>query len=80
MSAGLSDREERLAALIADVAARLRPACAHMSDAEFSAMVRDIALMKFRFAEIERRPGASVSLAGGFAPDSDPTFRQKTPS
>ena len=78
MSGGLSDREERLAALIADVAARLRPACAHMSDAEFSAMVRDIALMKFRFAEIDGRPGSSVSLLDAFSPE--PESRGTPPS
>ena len=80
MSGGLSDREERLAALIADVAARLRPACAHMSDVEFSAMVRDIALMKFRFAEIDGRPGASVSLVNAPTPEAGPASRRTPPS
>ena len=49
------ERQERIAALTADISARLRRPCADMPDDQFSAMVLDIALMQLRFREIEAR-------------------------
>ena len=54
-------------ALVADLAARLRPVCTHLGDAAFSALVLDVARMKIRFATIEGRrglPGHVVPPAG----------------
>jgi hypothetical protein len=45
--------EVRLARLTADIAARLRPACAAMPPATFDALVEDIARLKLRWAEAE---------------------------
>ena len=45
--------EVRLARLTADVAARLRPACAAMPPARFDALVQDIVRLKLRRAEAE---------------------------
>lgn len=42
-------------ALVADLQARLRPACSHLTDAEFAALVLDVARMKLRFAAIDAR-------------------------
>ena len=42
--------------LTASIAARLRNACARMSDVEFAALVRDIARMAVRFREIDEQP------------------------
>ena len=45
-----TDRHQQLAA---EVAARLRPACAHLPEAAFSELVQDIARMEVRFREID---------------------------
>jgi hypothetical protein len=45
-----TDRHQQLAA---EVAARLRPVCAHLPEAAFSELVQDIAGMKMRFREID---------------------------
>lgn len=42
-------------ALVADLEARLRPACSHLTDAEFASLVLDVARMKLRFAAIDAR-------------------------
>jgi len=47
------ERHERL---VADLSARLRRACAHLSDEQFGALVRDIARVTVRFHEIEANP------------------------
>lgn len=47
---GCTDRHQQLAA---EVAARLRTACAHLPEAAFSELVQDIARMKVRFREID---------------------------
>jgi hypothetical protein len=47
------ERDERL---VADLSARLRRACAHLSDEQFGALVRDIARVTVRFHEIEANP------------------------
>lgn len=49
------ERQRRLAALAAEISARLRGPCSHMLDEQFGAMVLDIALMQLRFREIEAR-------------------------
>jgi hypothetical protein len=56
------DRREALAAYTADIAARLRPVCAHLSEADFQQLVRDIARMRARLDEIELRPDAGRPL------------------
>jgi hypothetical protein len=55
-------------ALVADISARLRAACSHMSDEEFSALVLDIATLKLRWADRERAQ-AVASLLDGPTPD-----------
>ena len=47
------ERTDRHQQLAAEVAARLRPACAHLPEAAFSELVQDIAGMKMRFREID---------------------------
>jgi hypothetical protein len=47
------ERTDRHQQLAAEVAARLRPACAHLPEAAFSELVQDIADMKMRFREID---------------------------
>ena len=42
--------EARLARLVAEIGARLRPVCSAMPPAEFDALVRDIARMKLRWS------------------------------
>lgn len=42
--------EVRLARLVTEVGARLRPVCSAMPPAEFDALVRDIARMKLRWS------------------------------
>ena len=45
--------EVRSARLTADVAARLRPACAAMPPADFDALVDDLGRLKLRWADAE---------------------------
>ena len=45
--------EVRLARLTADVAARLRPACAAMPPATFDGLVNDIVRLKLRWADTQ---------------------------
>lgn len=40
---------ELLASLQRDIATRLRPVCAHMSEQTFDELVRDIAAMKLKY-------------------------------
>jgi hypothetical protein len=47
------ERTGRHEQLAAEVAARLRPTCAHLSEAAFSELVQDIVSMKVRFREID---------------------------
>jgi len=44
---------DRLQALAADISARLRRVCAHLSDEEFSALVMDIAQVTLRYEEAQ---------------------------
>ena len=44
--------------LVADVAARLRKACAHLPDDEFAALVLDIATRRQRFDSMDPAAGA----------------------
>ena len=46
---------EPVATLAADIAARLRGVCGHLSDKQFSSLVADIARMSQRFADSEER-------------------------
>jgi hypothetical protein len=45
--------EVRLARLTADVAARLRPACAAVPPADFDALVDDVVRLKLRWADAQ---------------------------
>ncbi len=47
---GRTARDQELAA---EVAQRLRPACAHLPEAAFSELVQDIARLKVRFRETD---------------------------
>jgi hypothetical protein len=47
------DREVKRDIYIADISARLRYACRHLSDNEFARLVFDMAEMKLRFASID---------------------------
>jgi len=47
------NREVRRDIYIADISARLRYACRHLSDDEFARLVLDMAEMKLRFASID---------------------------
>ena len=47
------DHEVRRDIYIADISARLRDACRHLSDDEFARLVFDMAEMKLRFASID---------------------------
>jgi hypothetical protein len=40
--------------LVTDLSARLRRACSHLSDAEFSTLVHDIARVSLRIREIDQ--------------------------
>ena len=51
--APVRDREMKRAVYIADISARLRYACRHLSDDEFASLVSDMAEMKLRFASID---------------------------
>lgn len=57
-------RQEVLVQYIADIASRLRPACAHLTEEEFDRLVTDIAHMKVKFDEIDTQPGALRPLRG----------------
>ena len=46
---------EAAEALIADLARRLQPACSHLGDADFAALVLDVARMRVRLAKIDDR-------------------------
>ena len=46
----------------AELSTRLRHACEHLSDTEFSRLVDDIARMRERFARIESDPRGHVAL------------------
>jgi hypothetical protein len=48
-------RAAELEQLVAEIGARIRPVCSHMSDGEFDALVLDMARMRLRFRELERR-------------------------
>jgi hypothetical protein len=45
----VADTDQRLPALAAEVAQRLRPLCGTMPEAEFEALVRAVALRKLRW-------------------------------
>ncbi|HTK53938.1 MAG TPA: hypothetical protein VL308_18730 [Gemmatimonadaceae bacterium] len=46
---------EAAEALVADLARRLQRACSHLGDADFAALVLDIARMRVRLAKIDDR-------------------------
>ena len=52
-----------LARYVADIEARLRAVSRHLPPEEFEKLVRDIALMKIRFDEIDAKPGAQKPLS-----------------
>jgi hypothetical protein len=54
---GEADRRlaEKREVLVAEISARLRHVCAHLSEAEFGNLVRDIAATRLRFSEIDAR-------------------------
>lgn len=61
-TAGDTDRQEswqavELQRLVADIAARLRNACAHLPDDDFSALVLDIAQRRMRFDAMDPMSG-----------------------
>ncbi|MEP6906334.1 MAG: hypothetical protein ABI875_09615 [Gemmatimonadales bacterium] len=45
----MADSEPNFDLLERDIAARLKPVCAEMSDEEFAALVRDIARVKLKY-------------------------------
>ena len=50
-------RQAELERLVADIAARLRKSCAHLSDDEFSKLVLDIAERRMRFDDLDPTTG-----------------------
>lgn len=50
-----AQRAAELEALVADITARIRPACPHLSDAEFEELARDMARMELRFRDMDKR-------------------------
>jgi hypothetical protein len=52
-----TSERERHEQLVSDLSARLRKACGHLSDDEFSALAHDIARVTTRFRQIEQMPG-----------------------
>ena len=61
------ERTDRHQQLAAEVAARLRPACAHLPEAAFSELVQDIARMKVRFREIDAQTSSGKPSIGSRA-------------
>ena len=48
-------KNKRSDVYVADISARLRHVCQHLTDAEFTSLVLDMAEMRLRFADIDRR-------------------------
>ena len=48
-------REAKRDELMTEIAARLRPVCRHLTDDEFTELVRDVADTRLRFAAIDAR-------------------------
>ena len=48
-------KKKRRDAYVADISARLRNVCRHLSDAEFTSLVLDMAEMRSRFTDIDRQ-------------------------
>ena len=57
--ASATEAADAAEALVADLAARLRTACSHLGDADFAALVLDVARMKVRLAKIDDRWSAA---------------------
>ncbi len=55
--AGPEERDPRFAQLVADLAERLRPACAQWDEVAFQTLVRRIARLKLRWGDAYRRGG-----------------------
>jgi hypothetical protein len=51
------ERDPRFAQLVADLAERLRPACAQWDEDAFETLVRRIARLKLRWGDAHRRGG-----------------------
>ena len=51
--------DPRLAGMAAALTERLRPACAHWDEASFAALVQQIARLKLRWHDAERRAAAA---------------------
>lgn len=45
----MTDETERLAVLQADIAARLRGVCSHLSEESFQELVRDVAVVRLKY-------------------------------
>ena len=56
-----AQRGAELKVLVAEISARIRPVCGHLSDEEFAGFVLDMARVHLRFRELERRhsPGTT---------------------
>ena len=68
-----------VAPLYANVASRLRTACAHMSPADFHALVLDIARMKLRWSGEHPAVVPSMSPVGDSRGDARPVARDGGP-
>ncbi len=53
----MTDETERLAVLQADIAARLRGVCSHLSEESFQELVRDVAVVRLKY-DIESEASA----------------------
>jgi hypothetical protein len=58
----MPSRDDRIEELSREIAARLRPTCADLPEPDFAALVRDIARMSRRFAEIDADPRFSRTV------------------
>jgi hypothetical protein len=61
-------RDAQLGDLVRDIAARLRNACSHLPDAEFDALVLDMARMQMRFWDLEE----NLRIGSSDVPTSEP--------
>ena len=66
----MPDSIELLAALQRDISQRLRPVCASLPDAEFDALVRDIAAVKLKY---DSEADLSASLVSESAVNDRPS-------
>ena len=74
----MDNRTELLAALQRDIATRLRPVCAGLSEESFEQLVRDVAAVKLKYGMDAETPATlreqlSVLLQESPAPDENPS-------